>query len=81
MNTCQLGQILPLKWTTIAGARIGFVRNYPSELQFRALEHVNISPRSSGVARSFSSPREASNPWSKMHETSTLRKTAVQSQQ
>ncbi|KAK8962406.1 hypothetical protein KSP40_PGU018898 [Platanthera guangdongensis] len=70
MNTCQLGQILPLKWTTAAGARIGYVRNYPSELQFRALEHVNLSPRSSGVSRPFSSLWGASNPWSKTHETS-----------
>lgn len=60
MNACQLGQILPLKWTTAAGARIGYVRNYPSELQFRALEHVNLSPRGSGVSRPFSSPPGAS---------------------
>ncbi|KAK8924113.1 hypothetical protein KSP39_PZI019174 [Platanthera zijinensis] len=81
MNTCQLGQILPLKWKTVAGACIGYVRNYPSELQFRALEHVNLSPSSSGIARPFSLPRGASNPWSKTHETSTLRETIVQSKQ
>lgn len=33
------------KWSTGAGPRIGCVRDYPSELQFRALEQVNLSPR------------------------------------
>ncbi|EES18807.2 IQ domain-containing protein IQM1 [Sorghum bicolor] len=32
------------KWTTGAGARIGCVRDYPAELQSRALEQVNLSP-------------------------------------
>ncbi|KAJ6704663.1 IQ DOMAIN-CONTAINING PROTEIN IQM3, partial [Salix purpurea] len=42
----QLGRQLSCKWTTGAGPRIGCVRDYPSELQFRALEQVNLSPRS-----------------------------------
>ncbi|KAJ6934767.1 hypothetical protein NC651_009689 [Populus alba x Populus x berolinensis] len=42
----QLGKQLSCKWTTGAGPRIGCVRDYPSELQFRALEQVNLSPRS-----------------------------------
>ncbi|KZV42445.1 hypothetical protein F511_38374 [Dorcoceras hygrometricum] len=33
------------KWSTGAGPRIGCVREYPSELQTRALEQVNLSPR------------------------------------
>ncbi|KAG8376167.1 hypothetical protein BUALT_Bualt09G0035100 [Buddleja alternifolia] len=33
------------KWSTGAGPRIGCVREYPTELQFRALEQVNLSPR------------------------------------
>ncbi|KAI3711549.1 hypothetical protein L1987_70088 [Smallanthus sonchifolius] len=33
------------KWTSGNGPRIGIVRDYPTELQFRALEHVNLSPR------------------------------------
>lgn len=33
------------KWTTGAGPRITCVRDYPSELQFKALEHVNLSPK------------------------------------
>jgi len=32
------------KWTSGAGARIGCVRDYPAELQSRALEQVNLSP-------------------------------------
>ncbi|XP_011025156.1 PREDICTED: uncharacterized protein LOC105126104 [Populus euphratica] len=42
----QLGKQLSCKWTTGAGPRIGCVRDYPSELQFRALEQVSLSPRS-----------------------------------
>lgn len=33
------------KWTTGVGPRIGCVRDYPCELQFQALEQVNLSPR------------------------------------
>ncbi|KAK9692425.1 hypothetical protein RND81_09G263400 [Saponaria officinalis] len=42
----QLGKQLSCKWSTGAGPRIGCVRDYPSELQLRALEQVNLSPRS-----------------------------------
>ncbi|KAL4194551.1 hypothetical protein AMTRI_Chr05g59910 [Amborella trichopoda] len=42
---CPLGNRLSSKWTTGAGPRIGCVRDYPIELQFRALEKVNLSPR------------------------------------
>ncbi|TXG73044.1 hypothetical protein EZV62_001623 [Acer yangbiense] len=48
MYSYQLGKQLSCKWTTGAGPRIGCVRDYPSELQFRALEQVNLSPRSAG---------------------------------
>ncbi|EXC34486.1 hypothetical protein L484_019083 [Morus notabilis] len=58
MNSYQLGKQLSCKWTTGAGPRIGCVRDYPSELQFRALEKVNLSPRSSAArSRSYFSPR------------------------
>lgn len=50
----QLGKQLSCKWTTGAGPRIGCVRDYPSELQFQALEQVNLSPRSIGHSRSTS---------------------------
>ncbi|XP_031399586.1 IQ domain-containing protein IQM2-like [Punica granatum] len=56
----QLGKQLSCKWTTGAGPRIGCVRNYPPEIQCRALEHVNLSPRSLEYPRSFFSPRTPS---------------------
>ncbi|WOL03017.1 IQ domain-containing protein IQM1-like [Canna indica] len=40
----DLGRRLSCKWTTGTGARIGCVRDYPADLQSRALEHVNLSP-------------------------------------
>ncbi|KAL0717145.1 hypothetical protein Bca4012_066467 [Brassica carinata] len=49
----QLGKQLSCKWTTGAGPRIGCVRDYPSELQFQALEQVNLSPRSAFVSRLY----------------------------
>jgi len=36
---------LSCKWSTGNGPRIGCVRDYPLDLQSRALEHVNLSPR------------------------------------
>ncbi|KAL9248422.1 hypothetical protein vseg_021746 [Gypsophila vaccaria] len=51
----QLGKQLSCKWSTGAGPRIGCVRDYPSELQLRALEQVNLSPRSGcAEVKSFS---------------------------
>ncbi|XP_077228292.1 IQ domain-containing protein IQM1-like [Tasmannia lanceolata] len=43
--TFHLDRPLSCKWSTGAGPRIGCVRDYPKELQFRALEQVNLSPR------------------------------------
>lgn len=40
-----LGRRLSCKWSTGAGPRIGCVRDYPADLQSRALEQVNLSPR------------------------------------
>ncbi|KAI6670849.1 hypothetical protein NL676_005734 [Syzygium grande] len=59
-KSLQLGKQLSCKWTTGAGPRIGCVRNYPPELQFRALEEVNLSPRSPDPSRPLFSPRTAS---------------------
>ncbi|XP_030524542.1 IQ domain-containing protein IQM2-like [Rhodamnia argentea] len=59
-KSLQLGKQLSCKWTTGAGPRIGCVRNYPPELQFRVLEEVNLSPRSMDPSRSLFSPRTAS---------------------
>ncbi|KAK7318914.1 hypothetical protein RJT34_03622 [Clitoria ternatea] len=53
----QLGKQLSCKWTTGAGPRIGCVRDYPCELQLRALEQVNLSPRSGSRTRSSFAPR------------------------
>ncbi|XP_058069678.1 IQ domain-containing protein IQM2-like [Magnolia sinica] len=47
----QLGEQLSFKWTTGVGPRIGCVRDYPSELQFRALDEVHLSPREHGSCR------------------------------
>lgn len=41
----DMSKRLSCKWSTGAGPRIGCVRDYPTELQTRALEHVNLSPR------------------------------------
>lgn len=53
----QLGKHLSFKWTTGAGPRIGCVRDYPSQLQARALQQVNLSPKSeSHSSDSYFSP-------------------------
>uniref|UniRef100_A0A803QPA8 Uncharacterized protein n=1 Tax=Cannabis sativa TaxID=3483 RepID=A0A803QPA8_CANSA len=57
MKSYQLAQQLSARWSTGAGPRIGCMRDYPSELQFRVLEQANLSPRSKG---SSSSPRNPS---------------------
>ncbi|KAG5552263.1 hypothetical protein RHGRI_010369 [Rhododendron griersonianum] len=61
----QFAHRLSFKWTTGAGPRIGCVRDYPSEIQNRALEEMNLSPRSS-----VSSPRRDC-PWSPRVSTPT----------
>nr|XP_029119018.1 IQ domain-containing protein IQM1-like [Elaeis guineensis]XP_029119019.1 IQ domain-containing protein IQM1-like [Elaeis guineensis] len=43
--TIELNKCSSCKWTTGAGPRIGCVREYPADLQFKALEQVNLSPR------------------------------------
>lgn len=83
MKSYQLAQQLTSRWTTGAGPRIGCMRDYPSELQFRVLEQANLSPRSRGVnssARSVSrfSPKVLSSP-SSCRETSTAAATPCRS--
>lgn len=41
----ELSKHLSCKWSTGAGPRIGCVRDYPADLQSRALEQVKLSPR------------------------------------
>ncbi|GMI97485.1 hypothetical protein like AT3G13600 [Hibiscus trionum] len=60
MNSYQLGKQLSCKWTTGAGPRIGCMRDYPSELQFRALEQVSLSPSSASNPRLYFSPKSGS---------------------
>ncbi|XP_076890614.1 IQ domain-containing protein IQM1-like [Bidens hawaiensis] len=46
------------KWASGMGPRIGIVRDYPTELQFRALQQVHLSPRiSPGNFGPIPSPR------------------------
>jgi len=62
----QLGKQVSFKWTTGAGPRIVCVRDYPSELQLRALERMHLSPRSGGAVAGraassrFASPQRSS---------------------
>ncbi|KAL5572447.1 hypothetical protein UlMin_022044 [Ulmus minor] len=50
----EFAKRLSCKWSTGAGPRIGCVRDYPTELQARALEQVNLSPRvASGPAYNY----------------------------
>ncbi|TVU37675.1 hypothetical protein EJB05_11003, partial [Eragrostis curvula] len=61
----QLGKQVSFKWTTGAGPRIVCVRDYPSELQLRALERVHLSPRSGGgrsASSRFASPQRSGSP-------------------
>lgn len=46
MKSYQLAHRLSSKWTTGAGPRIGCMRDYPLELQYRVLEEAQLSPRS-----------------------------------
>lgn len=45
----QLAHQLSCRWTTGAGPRIGCMRDYPAELQFRVMEDVCLSPRTTTV--------------------------------
>lgn len=71
MKSYQLAQRLSCKWTTGAGPRIGCVRDYPTELQNRALEEVNLSPRSTVFSprRSFRPSPKVATPTSLCRET------------
>lgn len=70
-NPCQLGKKISFRWTTGAGRRIGCVRDYPSPLQFRALEQVNLSPRDTGGSEQI-----PSSPLSQLKEISSGTKRA-----
>ncbi|XP_059296015.1 IQ domain-containing protein IQM6-like [Lycium ferocissimum] len=45
----QLAHQLSCRWTTGAGPRIGCMRDYPTELQFRVIDEVYFSPRTTSL--------------------------------
>jgi hypothetical protein len=60
LHSYQLGNQLSFRWTTGAGPRIGCVRDYPPELQFRSLEQVSLSPRGgAGPPKLGTTPRQS----------------------
>ncbi|GLT85563.1 hypothetical protein SLE2022_037500 [Rubroshorea leprosula] len=50
----NMAKRLSCKWTSGVGPRIGCVKDYPAELQSRALEQVNLSPKA--IPGTFGSP-------------------------
>ncbi|RWR72633.1 IQ domain-containing protein IQM2-like protein [Cinnamomum micranthum f. kanehirae] len=83
MDSYQLGKKLSFKWTTGVGPRIGCVRDCPTELQFRCLEEVHLSPRShvghsqSMVCPSPRSPRNMACPSPRSPGTSLLKESSA----
>lgn len=70
----KLAKRLSFKWTSGTGPRIGCVREYPPQLQLQALEHVNLSPRTTpGHFPSTSHvPIPSPRPTPKIHLSPTL---------
>ncbi|KAF5768737.1 hypothetical protein HanRHA438_Chr14g0650411 [Helianthus annuus] len=69
----QLAKQLSCRWTTGAGPRIGCVRDYPLELQARAMEEMCLSPRSPSTSpKRFGMLQETSSPAKKKLEKSPL---------
>ncbi|CAL9053857.1 unnamed protein product [Musa banksii] len=71
LTSCQLGKQLSFKWATGTGPRIACVRDYPSEIQCRALEQVNLSPRTAATSR-FASPRTTASQSPKISVSSVI---------
>ncbi len=63
----QLAKRLSCKWTSGVGPRIGCVREYPTQLQFQALEHVNLSPRTTPGYFPSNAPIPSPRPSPKIH--------------
>ncbi|XP_021294351.1 IQ domain-containing protein IQM1-like [Herrania umbratica] len=64
----DFGKPVKSKWCTGVGPRIGCVRDYPAQLQFKALEQVNLSPRvNSGHPSAPSAPILSPRPSPKLH--------------
>lgn len=63
----KMAKRLSWKWSTGTGPRISCVRDYPSELQFRALEQVNLSPRLPNAAAGTYGPIPSPRPSPRIH--------------
>lgn len=70
--TFQLANRWSSKWTSGTGPRIGCVREYPPKLQFQALEHVNLSPRTAPGQFPSSAPIPSPRPSPKVHLSPAL---------
>ncbi|KAF3621701.1 putative diacylglycerol O-acyltransferase 1-like [Capsicum annuum] len=66
-SSFSFAQRLSRKWSTGHGPRIGCVREYPTELQFRALEQVNLSPRVANGGFNIYGPIPSPRPSPKIH--------------
>lgn len=69
VGTSQHKERKPLssKWTTGAGPRIGCVREYPTTLQVKALEQLNLSPRVNPGKVAARTPIPSPRPSPKIH--------------
>ncbi|KAL2337942.1 hypothetical protein Fmac_012388 [Flemingia macrophylla] len=69
MESSQFKESKPLsiKWTTGVGPRIGCVREYPTKLQVKALEQLNLSPRVNVGKVSAKGPIPSPRPSPKIH--------------
>ncbi|XP_050365686.1 IQ domain-containing protein IQM1-like [Argentina anserina] len=68
----DMSKRLACNWTSGLGPRIGCVRDYPADLQFPALEKVNLSPRVTPSLRESYSPIPSPRPGSKIRVSPRL---------
>ncbi|KAL9224688.1 hypothetical protein vseg_000700 [Gypsophila vaccaria] len=68
----SLARRLSCKWVTGHGPRIGCVRDYPLDLQSRALEQVNLSPRTNPGSFVNTGPIPSPRPSPKVHVSPRL---------
>ncbi|XP_074280734.1 IQ domain-containing protein IQM1-like [Silene latifolia] len=68
----SLAKRLSCKWVTGNGPRIGCVRDYPLDLQCRALEQVNLSPRVNPGSFINNGPIPSPRPSPKVHVSPSL---------
>ncbi|KAL9224247.1 hypothetical protein vseg_000305 [Gypsophila vaccaria] len=68
----SLARRLSHKWVTGNGPRIGCLRDYPLDLQSRALEQVNLSPRTNPGSFINAGPIPSPRPSPKVHVSPSL---------